>query len=81
MIGSAIERGSVICVFDEHGMTLFSKAKGSGPNDGLLGFSGSTVTVRFGSTIYTYTTIKGMTLCNATCCEGQTGSTAAITGG
>ena len=69
MIGSAIERGSLICAFDEHGMTLFSKAKGSGPNDGLLGFSGSTVTVRFGSTIYTYDE-KGMTLCNATCCKG-----------
>ena len=40
MIGSAIERGSLICAFDEHGMTLFSKAKGSGPEDGLLGFSG-----------------------------------------
>ena len=61
MIGSAIERGSLICAFDEHGMTLFSKAKGSGPNDGLLGFSGSTVTVRFGSIIYTYDE-KGMTL-------------------
>ena len=45
-IGSAIERGSMIVVFDEHGITLFSKARGSGPNDGLLGFSGSTVTVR-----------------------------------
>ena len=45
MIGGAIERaGELICVFDEHGMTLFwAKAKGSGPNDGLLGFSGSTV--------------------------------------
>ena len=61
MIGSALERGSLICAFDEHGMTLFSKAKGSGPNDGLLGFSGSTVTVRFGSIIYTYDE-KGMTL-------------------
>ena len=30
------------------------KAKGSGPKDGLLGFTGSTVTVRFGSIIYTY---------------------------
>ena len=54
MIGSAVERGSFICVFDEKGMTLFAKAKGSGPHDGLLGFSGSTVTVRFGSVIYTY---------------------------
>ena len=52
MIGSAIERGSLICAFDKHGMTLFSKAKASGPNDGLLGFSGSTVTVRFGSILH-----------------------------
>ena len=53
-IGSAIERGSLICVYDEHGITLFSKAKGSAPTDGLLGFTSSTVTVRFGSTIFTY---------------------------
>jgi hypothetical protein len=36
-IGSAIERGSLIQVFDERGRTLFSKARGSGPKDGLLG--------------------------------------------
>ena len=39
MIGSAIERGSLICVFDEHGSTLFQKARGSGATDGLLGFT------------------------------------------
>ena len=61
MIGSALERGSLIQVFDERGTTLFSKAKGSGPRDGLLGFTGSTVTVRFGSVIYTYDA-NGMTL-------------------
>jgi hypothetical protein len=27
MIGSAIERGSLICAFDQHGMTLFSKGQ------------------------------------------------------
>jgi hypothetical protein len=54
MIGSALERGSLIAVYDEKGMSLFSKAKGSGPQDGLLGFTGSTVTVRFGSIVYTY---------------------------
>ena len=53
MIGSALERGSLIVVYDEKGMSLFSKSKGSGPHDGLLGFTGSTVTVRFGSVIYT----------------------------
>ena len=60
-IGSAIERGSLICVYDERGMTLFSNTRGSGPNDGLMGFTGSTVTARFGSIIYTYDE-KGMTL-------------------
>jgi hypothetical protein len=53
-IGSALERDSCIFVFDEKGQTLFSKVRGNGPKDGLLGFTGSTVTVRFGSVIYTY---------------------------
>jgi hypothetical protein len=60
-IGSAIERGSLICVYDEHGTTLFQKAIGNGANDGLIGFTGSTVTVRLGSIIATYDE-KGMTL-------------------
>jgi len=53
-IGSALERGSLIYAYDTHGQSLFARAKGSGPKDGLLGFTGSTVTVRFGSIIYTY---------------------------
>ena len=61
MIGSAIERGSLIVVFDQHGSTLFSKVRGSGHRDGLLGFTGSTVTARYGSVIYTYDE-NGMTL-------------------
>ncbi len=60
-IGSAVERGSLIYVFDERGMTMFAKARGNGPDDGLIGFTGSTVTVRFDSIIYTYDE-KGMTL-------------------
>jgi hypothetical protein len=60
-IGSAIERGSLIQVFDEHGRTLFSKARGNGSHDGLLGFTSSTVTARFGSTVFTYDE-HGMTL-------------------
>jgi hypothetical protein len=46
---------------DEHGTTLFQKARGSGATDGLLGFSSSTVTARYGSVIYTYDE-KGMTI-------------------
>jgi len=44
----------VILVFDQGGQMLFSKANGSGPHDGLLGFTGSSVTVRSGSLIITY---------------------------
>jgi hypothetical protein len=60
-IGSAIERGSLICMYDERGTTLFQKAKGSGAKDGLLGFTGSTVTAQYGSIIYTYDE-HGMTI-------------------
>jgi hypothetical protein len=60
-IGSALERGSLICFYDEQGRTPFSKARGSGPNDGLLGFAGSTVSARYGSVIYTYDE-HGMTI-------------------
>jgi hypothetical protein len=54
-IGSAIERGSLICVYDERGTTLFQKARGSGPKDGLLGFTGSTTLTygEYGQLIYT----------------------------
>ena len=54
MIGSALERGPAIFVYDEKGHVLFSKTIGNGPNDGLLGFTGSTVSARYGSAIYTY---------------------------
>jgi hypothetical protein len=50
-IGSAIERGT----------TLFQKAKESGAKEGLLGFTGSTVTARYGSVLYTYDE-SGMTI-------------------
>jgi hypothetical protein len=46
--------GRLTYVYDERGRTLFSKSKGSGPNDGSMGFTGSTVTVSFGSVICTY---------------------------
>jgi hypothetical protein len=41
-------------VYDQHGRTLLYKAKRSGAKDGLLGFTGSAVTLRSGSITYTY---------------------------
>ena len=61
MIGSAVERGSLICVYHEHGSTLFQKGQRIRRENGLLGFTGSAVTVRFGSIIYTYDE-DGMTI-------------------
>ena len=56
-IGSAIERGSLICVYDQHGRTLFTKAKGSASRTNCRFTS-------FGSTIFTY--VVG----NETICKG-----------
>jgi hypothetical protein len=53
-IASAIEGGSQIFVYDERGLMLFTKPKGAGPDDGLLGFTSSSVTVRSGSIATTY---------------------------
>ena len=41
-------------MYDERRQMLFSKPKGAGPHDGLLGFTGSAVTIRAGSVSYVY---------------------------
>ena len=54
VIGNAVQRGSVVYVYDEKGRQLFSKPAGTGKDDGLKGYTGSTVNIRRGSVIYTY---------------------------
>jgi hypothetical protein len=53
-IGSAVQRGSLIFVYDDKGNRLTSLLAGQGPKDGLQGYTSSTVNVRRGSLIYTY---------------------------
>lgn len=53
-IGNAVQRGSLIYVYDERGRQLTTIIAGSGPNDGLTGYTSSTVNVRRGSLVYTY---------------------------
>lgn len=53
-IGNAIEKGPLVYVYDEKGHQIFTKAAGSGPNDGLKGYTSSTVNIRKGPLIYTY---------------------------
>ena len=53
-IGNAVQRGSFVYVYDEKGKQLFTKSAGRGKDDGLKGYTGTTVNIRVGSFIYTY---------------------------
>ena len=48
MIGSALQKGSTVYVYDENGRTLYSKS------GDLAGYTGSTVSIRANNTLYTY---------------------------
>jgi hypothetical protein len=53
-IGTAVRRGSFVYVYDEKGRQLTAIAAGNQPEDGLTGYTSTTVSVRRGSFIYTY---------------------------
>jgi hypothetical protein len=53
-IGSAVQRGPLVFVFNEKGNRLTSLLAGQGPKDGLQGYTSATVSVRRGGLIYTY---------------------------
>ena len=53
-IGNALQRGTYVYVKDERGRDLCQLQAGSGPKDGLVGYTGSTVSIRRGSYVYTY---------------------------
>lgn len=53
-IGSAVQRGSYVYVYDERGRQLAMVPAGTGPQDGLQGYTGTTVSVRRGSYVYTH---------------------------
>lgn len=53
-ISVAIQRGSVVYVYDDKSRQIFNVPSGTGPKDGLIGFTGSTVSVRRGYVIYVY---------------------------
>jgi hypothetical protein len=53
-IGNAVQRGSTVFVYDEHNRQIATMPAGSGPDDGLKGYTSSRVNVRRGSTIFSY---------------------------
>ena len=53
-IANAVQRGSTVYVYNEKNIQICCLSAGSGPNDGLKGYTGSSVNIQRGSTIYTY---------------------------
>ena len=53
-IGSVIERGSSVYVYDEKGHQIAVLPGGTKTGDGLRGYTGSTVSIRRGTALYTY---------------------------
>ena len=53
-IATAVKRGSVVYVYDEKNRLLLSLGTGNKPEDGLVGYTASTVSVRRGGVVYTY---------------------------
>ena len=53
-IGNAVERDQFVYVYDEKGYHLSTLFAGNGPDDGLKGYTSTTVNVRLGAVIFTY---------------------------
>ena len=54
-IGHAVQRGTLIYVYDQNGRQLTSiSAPGRWPDDGLKGYTASTIHIQKGTLIYSY---------------------------
>ena len=53
-IGNVVERGNYVCIYDEKGNQISSISVGSGPNDGLKGYTSTTVNVQRGNLVLTH---------------------------
>ncbi|ARW12082.1 MULTISPECIES: hypothetical protein [Acetobacter] len=53
-IGNVVQKGSWVHVYDERGHQLTVLNAGNGKDDGLTGYTGSTVNIRRGAWIYTF---------------------------
>jgi len=51
-IGNAVQRGTVIYIYNDNNNLIGSVPAGNGPNDGLKGYTPSRVNVQRGSLIY-----------------------------
>lgn len=60
-IASAVQKNGNVYIYNEKGGTLAVVPAGIGPNDGLKGYTASTVSIKRGSFIYVYNEKGGIT--------------------
>ncbi len=53
-IANVIQRSNTVTVYDEKNRYLWSRSVGSGPNDGVAGYTAGQVNIRNGKTITSY---------------------------
>lgn len=53
-IANAVQRGSFVHIYNEKNQQIFTQSAGSGTNDGLKGYTSSSVNIQRGGFIYTY---------------------------
>jgi hypothetical protein len=53
-IATAVKRGSIVYAYDEKGRQVLTISAGNKPEDGLTGYTSTTVSVRQGGIVYTY---------------------------
>ena len=53
-ISNVVERNGFVYIYDDAGNNTGTVGVGSGPDDGLKGYTSSSVNVRSGSWIYSY---------------------------
>lgn len=53
-IGNAVQRGSLVYIYNEKNQQVATVSAGTGKDDGLKGYTSSRVNVRRGSLIYSY---------------------------
>ena len=54
VIATVVERGSTVYAYNDKGSIITTLNRGSGPKDGLVGYTQGTISVRRGSTVYVY---------------------------
>jgi len=53
-IANAVQRGTLVYIYNDNNNLIGSVPAGNGPNDGLKGYTSSRVNVQRGSLIYSY---------------------------